>query len=129
MERDTVPQADAEGEELTEVVIVFVRDPGGERVAEDESDAAEEADAELEPSKLGEDARDTDAAEEAVSVTVAVTVMVFVPVPVPSAVGLEEAVVHTLTDTVDETVADGDSVAEPEERALAVATAMVRLAV
>ena len=35
MERDTVPQADAEGEELTEVVIVFVRDPGGERVAED----------------------------------------------------------------------------------------------
>ena len=128
MERDTVLQADAEGEVLTEVVIVSVRDPGGERVAEDESDAAEEADAELEPSKLGEDARNADAAEEAVSVKVAVTVMVFVTVPEPSAVGLEEAVVCTLTDTVDETVADGDCVAEPEERALAVATAMVRQA-
>ena len=128
MERDTVLQADAEGEELTEVVIVCVRDPGGERMAEDESDAAEEADAESAPSKLGEDARNADAAEEAVSVKVAVTVMVFVPVPEPSAVGLEEAVVCTLTDTVDETVADGDCLAEPEERALAVATAMVRQA-
>jgi diguanylate cyclase len=88
---DTVLQANAEGEELTEVAIVCVRDPGGEQMAEDESDAAEEADAESAPSKLGEDARNADAAEEAVSVKVAVTVMVFVTVPEPSAVGLEEA--------------------------------------
>lgn len=127
--RVTEPQADADGEEERDVVMVPVRLTSGERVDDAEAVAPVEADAESLSMEVPEAAEEGDAAAEAVMVGVGDPVSVRDTVAVDGPEALAEAVPQDVVDCDDEGVSEADRVADPVPRALPVAAAMVRLGV